>query len=248
MKQDKGLRGLKILVTAGPTPVKVDDVRIITNVFTGTTGYRIAVLAAETGAEVTLLLGPHHIENADTLAGEPYSEIAKKMAGIFASKARMESGGGNIKIERYEYFEQLMALTEKHIRSQKFKIVIHSAAVADYAPAAKQGKIKSNLDKLNIELDPTPKIIKRFKEWDPKIFQVQFKLEIGLSEPDLIETAYRSLQKNNSNLVVANNKPGTSTNTAAAYIIDREKNIIKISTRENIYENLLKEIKRRLKE
>lgn len=248
MNNDKPLKGFKILVTAGPTPVRVDDVRILTNIFTGTTGYKIAVLAAEKGADVMLLLGPHHIENSDILADESYLNIAKKVTGIRESKARIASSGGSIKIERYAYFDQLMALAEKYIASRTFDTVIHSAAVADYAPAAKKGKIKSNLGKLNIDLDPTPKIIKRFKVWDPKIFQVQFKLEIGLNEPALIETAYQSLEKNNSDLAVANNKPGTSTDTAAAYIIDREKNIIKISTRENIYKNLLKEIKRKLKE
>lgn len=245
MNNDKLLKGFKILVTAGPTPVKVDDVRILTNIFTGTTGYKIAVLAAEKGADVMLLLGPHHIESSDMLADESYLEITKKMMEIITSKAKIDSSAGRFKIERYAYFEQLEALAEKHIASCTFDTVIHSAAVADYAPAAKKGKIKSNLDKLNIGLDPTPKIIKKFKVWDPKIFQVQFKLEVGLNEASLIETAFQSLLKNNSDLVIANNLTGTSTDTAAAYIIDKARKIEKIATREMMYETLLKKVRKK---
>lgn len=246
MNNNERLKGLKILVTAGPTPVKVDDVRILTNVFSGTTGYRIAVLAAEKGADIVLLLGPHHIENSDMLADESYLNIAKKTAEILQSKARIDSSGGVIRIERYSHFEDLMALVEKQAGSREFDAVVHSAAVADYAPAARKGKIKSNLGELALDLKPTPKIIKRIKILDPEIFQVQFKLEVGLSENDLIESAYQSLLKNKSDLVVANNMAGTSEITAAAYIIDQRKNIKKIATRETMYESLLKEIRERL--
>lgn len=242
------LKGFKIFVTAGPTPVEIDKVRIVTNKFTATTGYNISVLAAEMGANVILLLGPHHIENSDILVNESRLDIEKKIANILASKARIESSGGSIKIERYSYFRELMALTEKYIPSQSFDAVIHSAAVADYAPIAQKGKIKSNLEKLNIEMAPTPKIIKKFKVWDPDIFQVQFKLEVGLSEKDLIETAYQSLLKNKSDLVVANNMPGTSSDTAAAYIIDQARKIQTVKTREMMYIKILEEVGKRLGE
>ena len=48
----------KILITAGPTWVRLDDVRVITNVFTGKSGVALAESLARKGHTVTLLLGP----------------------------------------------------------------------------------------------------------------------------------------------------------------------------------------------
>ncbi len=51
------LRGMKILITAGPTPTYIDDIRIITNTFKGTLGIKIAKELYHRGADVKLLLG-----------------------------------------------------------------------------------------------------------------------------------------------------------------------------------------------
>ncbi len=52
------LRGLKVVVTAGPTREGIDPVRVITNRSSGKMGYRIAEAAWRRGAEVTLITGP----------------------------------------------------------------------------------------------------------------------------------------------------------------------------------------------
>ena len=54
----KDCRGLRILVTAGPTAEPLDPVRFITNHSTGKMGYAIAEAASLRGAEVTLVSGP----------------------------------------------------------------------------------------------------------------------------------------------------------------------------------------------
>lgn len=54
----KDLQGKRILITAGPTREKIDQVRFITNFSTGKMGYALAKAAALRGAEVTLLSGP----------------------------------------------------------------------------------------------------------------------------------------------------------------------------------------------
>lgn len=51
-------KGVKLLVTAGPTIEKIDAVRYLTNRSTGRMGYALAQAAAERGAEVTLISGP----------------------------------------------------------------------------------------------------------------------------------------------------------------------------------------------
>lgn len=55
---EKDLKGLHILVTAGPTQEALDPVRYLTNHSSGRMGYAIAKAAARRGAEVTLVSGP----------------------------------------------------------------------------------------------------------------------------------------------------------------------------------------------
>lgn len=54
---EKDFRGLKMIVTAGPTQEKIDPVRYITNHSTGKMGYELARAASLRGAEVTLISG-----------------------------------------------------------------------------------------------------------------------------------------------------------------------------------------------
>ena len=54
---EKDMKGLKVLVTAGPTREKIDPVRYITNHSTGKMGYAIARNCMLRGAEVTLVSG-----------------------------------------------------------------------------------------------------------------------------------------------------------------------------------------------
>ncbi len=55
---EKDMKGLNVLVTAGPTQEAIDPVRYITNHSTGKMGYAIAQMAALRGANVTLVSGP----------------------------------------------------------------------------------------------------------------------------------------------------------------------------------------------
>jgi phosphopantothenoylcysteine decarboxylase/phosphopantothenate--cysteine ligase len=52
------LAGRKVLVTAGPTREPIDPVRFISNPSSGKMGYAVARVAANRGAEVTLVSGP----------------------------------------------------------------------------------------------------------------------------------------------------------------------------------------------
>jgi len=57
----KDMKGLKVLVTAGPTVERIDPVRYLTNDSSGKMGYALAQAAQQRGAEVTLVSGPVHI-------------------------------------------------------------------------------------------------------------------------------------------------------------------------------------------
>ncbi len=52
------LKGLKVVITAGPTREPIDPVRYITNRSSGKMGFAVATAAREAGAEVVLVTGP----------------------------------------------------------------------------------------------------------------------------------------------------------------------------------------------
>jgi phosphopantothenoylcysteine decarboxylase/phosphopantothenate--cysteine ligase len=55
-----GLRGIRVLVTAGPTFEDFDPVRYVGNRSSGKMGFALAAEAARRGADVTLVAGPTH--------------------------------------------------------------------------------------------------------------------------------------------------------------------------------------------
>ncbi len=60
--REKDLKGLRVLVTAGPTREAIDPVRYISNGSSGKMGYALAAAAALRGAETTLVSGPVALE------------------------------------------------------------------------------------------------------------------------------------------------------------------------------------------
>lgn len=63
VKPNRDLKGMKILITAGPTRESIDPVRFISNHSTGKMGYSIAEAAFARGAEVTLISGPTNLRS-----------------------------------------------------------------------------------------------------------------------------------------------------------------------------------------
>ena len=82
ISREKDMKGLRVLVTAGPTQESVDPVRYITNHSTGKMGYAIAKVCMQRGADVTLVTGPTSIEKPHfvnvvpiTTAREMFEEV-----------------------------------------------------------------------------------------------------------------------------------------------------------------------------
>jgi len=61
------MKGLRVLVTAGPTIEPIDPVRFITNRSSGKMGYAIASSASARGADVLLISGPVHIPSPENV-------------------------------------------------------------------------------------------------------------------------------------------------------------------------------------
>ncbi|GFG69265.1 bifunctional phosphopantothenoylcysteine decarboxylase/phosphopantothenate--cysteine ligase CoaBC [Mycolicibacter senuensis] len=111
------LAGRKVLVTAGGTREPVDPVRFIGNRSSGKQGYAVARVAAQRGAEVTL--------------------IAAHAAGL------IDPAG--VHVVRVSSAQQLQDAVTKH--APEAQVLVMAAAVADFRPArTAQAKIKKGPD------------------------------------------------------------------------------------------------------
>ena len=133
--RDLPLRGMKALVTAGPTYEAIDPVRFIGNRSSGKMGFAIAEELAKRGATVKLISGPsslslndHSVERTNVkTAEEMYSACMKDFSDM--------------------------------------DIIVMSAAVADYRPSESltEKMVKKN-NPLSISLTPTTDILKSMGE------------------------------------------------------------------------------------
>ncbi len=125
------LNGKKVLVTAGPTYEHIDPVRFIGNHSSGKMGVAIAREFLNSGAAVTLVLGP--------------APGVLQLNGL--NVIRVQSAN-----EMYDACHQVFGETD---------IAIMAAAVADYSPiTVASEKIKKKEENWSVALKKTPDILK----------------------------------------------------------------------------------------
>lgn len=235
----KPLRNKKILITAGPTWVPIDRVRVISNVSSGRTGMTIAQYASKAGADVTLLLGPVDAVVSSQLPLGPESPVRNMSSG--------RGSVGRLKIIRFRYFDELLKLIRQQLKKTKYDIIIHGAAVSDYRPVkTSYSKIKSGKKRLAIHLEPTVKIIDTIRQEAKGAFLVMFKLEAGKPDKELIETAYKKMRFSKADLIVANNIDDISEDKHMAYIIDLGKRAVAVETKRELARALIGKVSKRL--
>lgn len=185
-----GLKNKRVLITAGPTWVPIDRVRVISNIATGETGLLLAQRLRDLGADVTLVLGP-------------------------VSACCVDS---KIRLLRFKFFDELKDLITRELKSRKYDIVIHSAAVSDYRPVRYYAdKIKSGRKRWRLDLIPTTKIIDSIKKIRPSLYLVGFKFEPGLAKNTLIKEARGLMLRANLDATIANS---ITKNRYLAYILE----------------------------
>jgi len=179
------LHGVKFLITAGGTREALDPVRFIGNRSSGKQGYAVARVAAQRGAEVTLIAG-----NTAGLA-DP--------AGVHILNVTSAA--------------QLHEAVTKH--APEAEVLVMAAAVADFRPAHMAGtKIKKTADAGNdgptVELVRTEDILasavqQRAAGDLPSMRAiVGFAAETGDSEGDVLFHARAKLRRKACDLLVVN--------------------------------------------
>lgn len=156
------LRGMKILITAGPTHEPIDPVRFIGNQSSGRMGIALADQAARLGAEVVLVLGP--------------SALAPQQSQVVLHRVQTA-------------VEMLEVCTNNW---DGVDVAIFAAAVADYRPEKVGAqKIKRSSEPWSISMVPNPDIAAHFGAIKGSAYLVGFALETqnGLSYAQKKRTA-----------------------------------------------------------
>ncbi len=205
----------------------IDNVRVISNTATGQTGILLAKKLTKLGARVTLVLGPVCLQPSFL-----------NYYDCFGLRPR---NGRYLRILRFKFFDELKNIVIKELKSKKYDIVIHSAAVSDYQPRkVYKQKIKSGIKVFTLNLVPAPKIIDLIKKSDRELFVTAFKFETEAGRNILINKAKALLKSSGAHLVVAN----TFFNRRyRAYIIDaKDKISAPILSKEGLSAELVKKI------
>lgn len=127
------LRGLRVVVTAGPTVEDLDPVRYIGNRSTGKMGFAIAERAAARGADVTLVAGPVHLAT-------PFGVRRVDVRGALDMRAALWNALGH-DLERAD-------------------MLVMTAAVADYRPRGESAtKLKRTAQPMALDLVPNPDLL-----------------------------------------------------------------------------------------
>ncbi|MEV0464591.1 bifunctional phosphopantothenoylcysteine decarboxylase/phosphopantothenate--cysteine ligase CoaBC [Nocardia tengchongensis] len=177
----RDLEGRRVVVSAGGTREALDPVRFLGNRSSGKQGYAIARLAAQRGAQVTLIAG--------------------NTIGLEAPAA--------VEVVHVTSAEQLKVAVDKH--SLGADAVIMAAAVADFRPVnVAASKIKKGAGEPNsIELAKTPDILAGLVQsrrdghlLDTAI--VGFAAETGDEHADVLTHARAKLARKGCDLLVVN--------------------------------------------
>jgi len=226
---------MKIVITAGGTSERIDDVRTITNSSTGSLGFAIGTaFAAEEKVEKI-----YYLHGKRAVWPEDEKVVPIEIGGVMDLKDNLTK-----------------VLTE-----DKIDAVIHAMAVSDYmvhqvttldklmgtedpehAQDLSGNKISSDIDDLIIHMKRSPKVISIIKELSPEATLVGFKLLSGVPHEELIDVGYRLLQKNKCDFVMANDLREIGNGMHKGYLIHTDKTYDSMNTNEEIAAMIVRRI------
>ena len=233
----------KIIITSGGTSERIDNVRKITNSSSGKLGMTIANHLLEGNNDIMI----YYVCSKNSLRPTDKRVKVVEIDGTMDLKNTIE---GLLTREHIDYFIHSMAvsdyMTDYATTIERIKESVKEHDDIDEAfkniEVIGGSKISSYEDNLVIVLKPTPKIISIIKNLSPSTYLVGFKLLDGVSKEELIEVAKRLRNKNNCDLVVANDLATIRNGEHIGYIIDKNNEVEKAHGKDDIAKKLARRI------
>ncbi len=168
---------MRAIVTAGGTQEPIDDVRVITNLSSGRLGVALARALAARGAAVKLLAGP--VVPTENTSG--------------------------VEVVRFGTAAQLDEQITRALAAGPVRLFLMAAAVSDWAPIRKPGKLASHGEEMVLHLAPRPKILPTLRErCGGRTLIVGFKLLSRVTDEALIHAAQQQIREARTDFCVAN--------------------------------------------
>lgn len=220
---------MKIIITAGGTSERIDDVRTITNSSTGRLGYAIGSAFAE-----------------------KYGDKIEKIYYLHGLRAKFVQHEKVVPVP-IEGVLDLQEQLERLLKEEKIDAVIHAMAVSDYMVkevttldkirgtedssnrvSLSGNKISSDIDDLIIHMKRSPKVIGSIKKLSPETVLVGFKLLSGVPHEELISVGSKLMDRNGCDFVLANDLREIGSDFHKGYLIHRDKSYDTMNTNEEI--------------
>lgn len=234
----------KIIITAGGTSEKIDNVRKITNSSSGKLGMTIANHLLKENDDLII----YYVCSKNSL--RPLDKRIKviEIDDTISLKNKIENLLLN---EKIDYFIHSMAvsdyMTDYVTTIERIKASIKNTSNLEEAfsniEIINGNKISSYEDNLVIVLKQTPKIISIIKDLSPQTYLVGFKLLDDVSKEELINVAKKLRDKNKCDLVVANDLATIRNGEHIAYIIDKNNQIEESHGKDDIAKKLVRRMK-----
>jgi len=214
-----------VIITSGGTTEQIDVVRGITNFSSGRLGAKIA----------------------DELV---MCDVVSKVYYVCAQKTvRPSSSSRKIEIVSYTDVYSIQNVTYNLLRKQNIDVLIHASAISDYYVTEirdsngllldRNGKIRSGILGLTVKLEPTHKIISKFKQISPETTLIGFKLMSDVSNEQLFDAADKVLKENNCTFVLANRLEDINGENHIAYLRSNKGTIEQYKTKAEIAKGIV---------
>lgn len=232
---------MKIIITAGGTSEKIDDVRTITNSSTGRLGFAVGTAFAKA---------------ADKESDSGKIEKIYYLHGTSAEYPKYDI----VEPVRIEGVRDLQRELERILTAEKIDAVIHAMAVSDYmvnevttldrirgletgeSQDLSGNKISSDIDDLVIHMKRAPKVISSIRKLSPESLLVGFKLLSGVPREELIDVGYHLMEKNSCDFVLANDLKEIGQDFHKGYLIHKDKSYDIMETNEEIANMIVKRV------
>jgi phosphopantothenate-cysteine ligase len=229
----EGFLNMNILITAGGTSEKIDNVRSISNMSSGKLGSLIAeaFAACDEAEHIDYVCGEKALRpKTDKAAVIPVESVydlrsavteicaAKTIHAVIHSMAVSDYTVGRVSTSELiseniasQLESELLNLPRDRNVDAAFAAAHGSClretiseAVKNPPSLLREGKISSNVDDLIIFMERTPKILSLYHDLAPEAVLVGFKLLDGVDRAELLDAAYRLLRLNHCHFVLAN--------------------------------------------
>lgn len=250
---------MKILITAGGTTEKIDEVRQISNNSTGALGHQIAESFLRCGKDIEKIF----YVCGKTAVEPPQSEAidVRRIAGVAELKDVLEQIFSLNTVDGVVHCMAVsdyavknvttLELIEKAAEEELHRHVHTGAGPCEELPGiirrslerpgslAQTGKISSDVENLLVVMTKTPKIIGMIKKLQPQTVLTGFKLLSRVSVPELIKTGHELLKRNSCDFVFANDLAELSKDSHAGYLIFPDGSHEKLCGRKQIADRIV---------